>query len=225
MSRGCFIAIEGGEGSGKSTQATRLADALRRLGLTVRLTREPGGAPGAEAVRQLLLHDGPATEWLPESEALLHYAARLEHVARSIKPALAAGAWVVSDRFAYSTMAYQGYGAGVDRDWLERLDHLVLKGFAPDLTLVLDVSEEEAAARLAARGRAQDRYEAQDAAFHRRVRNGFRAIAAATPERCRLIDGAGPVEQVGARLLSAVREVLVTLPAASCPEMPYREAP
>jgi dTMP kinase len=131
----------------------------------------------------------------------------------------------VSDRFAYSTIAYQGYGSGVDRDWLERLDHLVLKGFAPDLTLVLDVSEEEAAARLAARGRAQDRYEALDVAFHRRVRNGFRAIAAAKPERCRLIDGSGPVEQVGARLLSAVREVLVTLPVVSCPEMPCREAP
>jgi dTMP kinase len=215
MSRGCFIAIEGGEGSGKSTQAALLADALRRIGLTVRLTREPGGAPGAEAVRRLLLHDHSAVEWLPETEALLHYAARNEHVHRTIAPALAAGEWVISDRFAASTMAYQGYGSGVDRGWLARLDQLVMQGFAPDLTLVLDVGEGEAAARLALRGRPQDRYEALDGEFHRRVRDGFRAIAAAALESCRLIDGTGPADLVAERVLAAVREALSALPTAA----------
>lgn len=209
MPRGRFIAVEGGEGSGKSTQAALLASALRRLGLTVRLTREPGGAPGAEAVRQLLLHGPGAVEWLPETEALLHYAARNEHVQRTIAPALTAGAWVISDRFAASTMAYQGYGSGADRGWLARLDRLVLQGLAPDLTLILDLGEEEVCARLAGRGRPQDRYEARDGDFHRRVRDGFRAIAAAAPESCRLIDGAGPVELVAERILAAVRQALM----------------
>ena len=156
------------------------------------LTREPGGAPGAETLRTLLLsgrHD-----WSAEAETLLHFAARAEHVARTIRPALAAGMVVVCDRFTDSTMAYQGYGQGADRARIAALTGLL--GIAPDLTLVLDVSEAVAAVRMAGRGRAPDRYDRLGAGFHERVPAGFRAIAAAEPGRCRLVDANGDADAV-----------------------------
>ena len=153
--RGQFITLEGGEGAGKSTQARRLADRMARCGLPVLRTREPGGAPGAERLRRLLLD--PDATWSPFAETLLHFAARAEHVERTIRPALAAGVWVVCDRFADSTMAYQGYGLSGDRAAIAALTAML--GVRADLTLVLDVPVEVSVARLRERGGAVDRYE------------------------------------------------------------------
>jgi dTMP kinase len=187
-----------------------LADALADRGLPVLRTREPGGAPGAEILRQLLL-DGNV-EWSPAAETLLHFAARSEHVARSIRPALEAGMWVVCDRFADSTMAYQGWGQGADRDRIAALTGML--GLVPDLTLVLDVSVPTSLGRLATRGSAADRYERLGADFFARIREGFLAIAAAEPERCALIDAEAGEAAVAASIMDAVaRRVLPPPPA------------
>jgi dTMP kinase len=202
-----FITLEGGEGAGKSTQAALLTDTLVELGLPVLRTREPGGAPGAELLRGLLL--GGAVDWSPLTETLLHFAARAEHVARTIRPALDAGMWVVCDRFHDSTMAYQGYGQHVDRRVIARL--IGMLGIVPDVTLVLDVTERAAAARQAQRGGEADRYERLDAGFHDRVRRGFRDIAAAERARCVLIAADGPREEVHAAIMRALRARLPEL--------------
>jgi dTMP kinase len=198
---GRFITLEGGEGAGKSTQARLLTDALVGLGLPVARTREPGGAPGAEILRNLLL--GEQMDWSAPAETLLHFAARAEHVEKTIRPALAAGMWVVCDRFYDSTMAYQGYGQGTDRSFITAL--IGLLGIAPDVTLVLDVSETASVARQMQRGADADRYERFDALFHARVKQGFRDIAAAAPERCVLISAEGPTEDVHAAIMQALR--------------------
>jgi dTMP kinase len=197
---GRFITLEGGEGAGKSTQVRLLVDALAAHGRPVLQTREPGGAPGAERLRDLLLSSG--VDWAPEAETLLHFAARAEHVEKTIRPALAAGTWVVCDRFYDSTMAYQGYGQQADRSTISAL--IGLLGLVPDLTLVLDVSEPVAAERLRRRGRGADRYERLDPAFHARVNAGFREIAHAESERCVLIDADGDEAAVHAAILAAV---------------------
>ena len=202
--RGRFITLEGGEGAGKSTQAHRLAAALEQAGRTVVLTREPGGAPGAERLRALLLE--PGAGWDPVAETLLHFAARAEHVARTIRPALEAGSWVVCDRYSDSTMAYQGYGQGADRAGIARLAAMI--GLDPDLTIILDIAPELALRRLQARPGAPDRYEAMGAAFFARVNAGFRAIAAAAPERCVLLPADDSEDALAARLLATVRERL-----------------
>ena len=169
-------------------------------GVAVLRTREPGGAKGAELLRKLLL-DG-IIDWSAPAETLLHFAARAEHVERSIRPALAAGMWVICDRFADSTMAYQGYGQGADRAMIAALTALL--GVNPDLTLMLEVPEAVAAERLKRRALAADRYESLDGDFHRRVNDGFRAIAAADPGRCVTIAADGSPETVHAAILSAV---------------------
>lgn len=202
--RGRFITLEGGEGSGKSTQTRLLAEALTAAGRPVLLTREPGGAPGAERLRSLLLEG--VVDWAPLAETLLHFAARAEHVAKTIRPALEAGSWVICDRFADSTMAYQGYGQSADRSAIAALTGMV--GLVPDLTLVLEVPDEIAAARVRARGLAADRYDRLGPDFHRRVASGFRAIAAADPTRCVVVDGSGPPEAVTSALLGIVRRHL-----------------
>jgi dTMP kinase len=202
--RGRFITLEGGEGAGKSTQARILAERLAARGLPVLLTREPGGAPGAEAVRTVLLGAGP---WDGVAECMLHFAARREHVARSVGPALDAGAWVVCDRFADSTLAYQCFGQGVPRAVWEALAGAALGALRPDLTVVLDLPPETGLARAAARGET-NRYEALDPAFHARVRAGFRAIAAAEPSRCVVADATDSPEGVAAAILSAVQSRL-----------------
>jgi len=202
VSRAPFITVEGGEGAGKSTQVRLLAEALQARGLKVLATREPGGAPGAEAIRTLLLH-GPDHDWAPMTEALLHTAARAEHVARTIEPALSAGTWVISDRFADSTVAYQGFGMGLGADAVRALTRLVLGGLAPDLTFILDLPAEAGMERAGARGTA-DRYERMEAGFHERLREGFLAIAAAEPGRCVVVDARDPPEAVHARLMSEV---------------------
>jgi dTMP kinase len=206
-----FISFEGGEGAGKSTQARRLAETLRARGHDVLLTREPGGAPGAELIRGLLLD--PAGDWSPSAEILLHFAARAEHVERAIAPALARGALVITDRFFDSTMAYQG---SPERSGLVRaLTDLV--PITPNLTFVLDVTPETRATRLAARGGAPDRYEAKPEAFHRRVADAFRAIAAANPARCVLIDANDPPDHVEARILHALGHAIDQTPDANHP--------
>lgn len=201
--RGRFITLEGGEGAGKSTQARLLAAALSAKGLDVLQTREPGGAPGAELLRGLLL-DG-SVDWTPQAETLLHFAARAEHVARTIRPALAAGTWVVCDRFADSTMVYQGYGQNADRHHISALANML--GIEPDLTLVLDVSVGTSMQRLAQRGTPSDRYERLGEPFFARIRQGFRAVAAQNP-RCVMIDAEAQTEAVAARVLDAVRHRL-----------------
>jgi len=199
--KGRFITLEGGEGAGKTTQCALLAEALTSCHVPVLRTREPGGAPGAELLRGVLL--GGGIDWAPRAETLLHFAARAEHVAKTIQPALDEGTWVVCDRFFDSTMAYQGYGQGADRLFIAGLIRLL--GIAPALTLVLDVPENVGAERMRRRGGDLDRYEKLDTAFHARVRQGFRAIAAAEPERCVVVDASGDVQTVHAAVMEVVR--------------------
>ena len=185
--RGRFVTFEGGEGAGKSTQVRLLAQWLEQRGLVVRTTREPGGTPGAERIRSLLV-EGEAADWTPMTEALLNYAARREHVARVIAPALAQGQWVLCDRFADSTMAYQGFGHGLGRKPVEALHRTAIGRLAPDLTIVLDIPVREGLARAAVRRGREDRYENMALEFHERVRRGFRAIARREPRRCVVLD-------------------------------------
>jgi dTMP kinase len=204
--RGRFITVEGGEGAGKSTQVSLLVAALGRIGISVRATREPGGSPGGEAIRCLLV-EGEGERWDAISEALLLIAARHDHVTRLIRPSLEQGAWVVSDRFADSTLAYQGYGRGIGPAQLTELHRFALGAFAPDLTLVLDLPIEIGLPRAAARS-AADRFERLDRDFHERLRQGFRQIAADNPARCVLIDGSGDPQTVHRAVLAAVEDRL-----------------
>jgi dTMP kinase len=202
MTRGRFITVEGGEGAGKSTQVPLLVAALERVGIAALATREPGGSPGAEAIRRVLL-EGAGEDWDAVCEALLLIAARRDHVVKLIEPALAGGVWVVSDRFADSTVAYQGYGRGLPLTDIALLRRFALGDFAPDLTLILDLPVEIGLARAAARA-AGDRFERLDARFHARLRQGFREIAAAEPGRCLLIDATAEPEAVHRAVLAAV---------------------
>jgi dTMP kinase len=211
MPRGRFITFEGGEGAGKSTQLRLLDDALRCTGVDTMTTREPGGTPGAEQIRALLVR-GASGRWDAMTEALLHYAARRDHLVNRIRPALERGAHVLCDRFADSTMAYQGYGLGLGRDPVEALHRLVVGDFGPDLTLILDLPVAEGLRRAAARGDHDDRYERLDRAFHERLRQGYLDIARREPARCVVIDAGGAVEATHALVLRAVRRRL-ELPA------------
>ncbi len=195
-----FITLEGGEGAGKSTQARLLAEALAAAGHPTLRTREPGGAPGAEALRAMLL--GGAIEWSAPAETHLHFAARAEHLARTIQPALAAGLVVVCDRFADSTMAYQGYGLGADRALIAGLTRLL--PVRPAMTLLLQVSPAVAAARLRERRQRADHYEAMDAGFHARVAAGYAAIAAAEPARFAVVPADGTMGAVHRLVRAAV---------------------
>ena len=200
---GRFITLEGGEGAGKSTQIRLLADRLRGKGLAVQTTREPGGAPGAEAIRKLLVAGEPG-RWTPMTETLLHFAARSDHLARTINPARAQGIWVISDRFADSTRAYQGAGQGIEPDVVASLYDLTVGADGPDLTLILDLPVEVGLKRAAGRGGAEDRYERMGIAFHQTLRAGFLSIAQAEPGRCVVIDADAPVELVSERIWAAV---------------------
>lgn len=205
--RGRFVTLEGGEGAGKSTQLRLLADALRASGLEVVATREPGGSPGAEQIRDLLVN-GAVARWDAVTEALLHFAARRDHLAKTVWPALEQGSWVLSDRFADSTRAYQGYGHGLDLAVIERLYADTVGSFAPDLTLILDIPVEAGLRRATSRAGGEDRYEKMDLGFHRRLRDGFLAIARAAPERCLVIDADRPVSEVQRSIRTAVGERL-----------------
>ena len=203
--RGAFITLEGGEGAGKTTLSRRLAEALAASGRPVLRSREPGGAPGAEILRGLVLTGGIA--WDPVSEAMLIAAARREHLAKTIRPALEAGIWVICDRFADSTAAYQGAGRGLPRGVWEGLAALTLDGMQPDLTLVLDLPVEAGMARALARS-TPDRFERLGLDFHTRVRDAFLAIAAAEPGRCAVIDAAQQPDRVFAEAFEIMQKRL-----------------
>ena len=204
MTQGHFITLEGGEGSGKTTQSALLAAALKAQGHPVVQTREPGGSPGAELLRGILL--GGSVDWSPQAETLLHFAARADHVARTIRPALDAGAWVVCDRFYDSTLAYQGHGQGAGTGFIT--EQIRLLGLDPDLTLVLDVPEAVAIERVQKRGGQADRYERLDPGFHARVRQAFRDIAAADRQRCVLVNAAPAVQPVHKVIMRSVSDRL-----------------
>jgi len=193
--RGRFVTLEGGEGAGKSTQIRRLGERLRAAGLDVIETREPGGSPGAEEIRGLLLGGG-VERWDDVTEALLMYAARRDHLARKVWPALARGQWVLCDRFEDSTRAYQGAGSGLDRAVIDALGQVARADFAPDLTLILDLPVSLGRARAAARRGLNDRFEQRDDGFHERVRQGFLAVAAAEPARCAIVDASLALDDV-----------------------------
>ncbi len=193
---GQFITFEGGEGSGKSSHARDLAESLRKKGTDVLLTREPGGSPGAEDIRTLLV-TGTAGRWSADAETLLIYAAREAHLRETIRPALQRGDIVLCDRFMDSTRAYQGFAGGGDMELIETLERLVVGKTRPQLTLILDVDPELGLKR--AKGRAnnaEDRFEKKGLDFHRRLRQGFHAIAAQDPQRCRIIDSSRPYAAV-----------------------------
>jgi dTMP kinase len=206
-SQGRFITLEGGEGAGKSTQAARLKSWLEARGLGVVTTREPGGSAGAEMIRKLLV-EGPAERWDGMTEALLHFAARRDHLRSTVWPALAQGTWVISDRFADSTLAYQGHGHGVERNVFDRLYGIAVGDFRPDLTLILDLPIETGLARAARRRGAETRYESLPLDFHARVRAGFLEIARHYPERCAVIDATGDVDATAAAIARVTAERL-----------------
>ncbi len=212
MNRGSFISFEGIDGSGKSTQARRLAEALRAGGGNVVLTREPGGAPGAEAIRALLVEGDPA-RWSPETEILLFTAARRDHLERTILPGLARGATVISDRFADSTRVYQGAVRGQLAEMVDTLHTLVINT-EPDMTIVIDADPAEALRRAHGRKAGEDRFESMGVGFQTRLRAGFLALASRHPERIRVIDGNRPEGEVAADVAAAVAGVL---PAGSLP--------
>ena len=206
MGRGCFVTLEGGEGVGKSTQVKALAASLRGRGLEVVETREPGGSPGAEAIRSLLLHDH---HWAPEAEALLFAAARADHVATTIRPALERGAWVLCDRFLDSSIAYQGGAGGLGFDAVRGLHEFGSHGFLPDRTLLLQLPEGEAGRRASGRDtEGADLIGGRDAEYHRAVLAAFARLAAEEPGRFRVIDASGAPAEVTARLLAALEDLL-----------------
>ena len=205
-SQGLFISFEGGDGAGKSTQIRLLAEALRAQGQEVVTTREPGGSPGAESIRKLLL-EGDADKWSPLTEALLMYASRADHLERTIEPALRRGAAVISDRFADSTMAYQGLAGALGEEAVTSLHKLVVSGREPDVTFVLDMPVAEGLARSKSAGSSEQRFESKGAEYQEKVRNAFLEIAKRNPVRCVVIDATGSQDDVAKRILAALKEV------------------
>lgn len=206
MTNGRFVTLEGGEGVGKSTQLKALAAALRARGLEVVETREPGGSPGAEAIRALLLHDH---HWAAEAEALLFAAARSDHVTQTIRPALERGAWVLCDRFVDSSIAYQGGAGGLGFDAVRRLHDVGSRGFLPDRTLLLQLPENEAANRAGRRDTSgADNIGGRGSAYHRGVAEAFAQLAAEEPGRWRVVDASGAPDEVTKRLIAALGDLL-----------------
>ena len=206
MTQGSFISFEGGEGAGKSTQIRRLAERLRAAGHDVVVTREPGGSPGAEAIRELLVN-GSADRWSPVTETLLMYASRRDHLERVIRPALARGKVVLCDRFADSTRAYQGAGGDAPASLIAALEDHVLNGTVPTLTLILDLPAEVGLSRAETRGGAA-RFESKGLDFHQRLRAGYLEIARREPERCVVIDADAELDAVTAAIAEAVAQRL-----------------
>lgn len=204
IKKGRFITFEGGEGVGKSTQVKILADKLSAAGIDVILTREPGGSLGAEEIRDLLVK-GSTDKFSPMTEALLHNAARAEHLTKTVKPAINVGKWVLSDRYADSTIAYQGHGQGVDMKTLLSIHSFATGNFWPDLTIILDGNElKRAAAREDEKFDKEDRYERMGKSFHDKLRESFLKIANNNPERCKVVSAAGTVEDVAKRIWKIV---------------------
>ena len=207
MPRKRFITLEGGEGAGKSTQVRLLAAKLEEQGHKVVVTREPGGAPGAEAIRRLIVN-GDTDRWTPKAEALLMFAAREDHLAQTIRPALARGEWVVCDRFVDSTMAYQGVAQNLGSKFVNDLRELVVGDDMPALTLVLDLSPETGLARAGRRANGEDRYERMEIEFHQTLRQAFLDIAKNEPERCVVINAEKGEAEVAEAIWAAVRGYL-----------------
>ena len=207
--RGRFITFEGGEGAGKSSQILRLTQHLQALGLPVLRTREPGGTPGAEAIRALLV-TGEADRWDATTELLLVAAARRDHVRRVIAPALKAGTWVVCDRFADSTRAYQGVAGGLGLDRVDAVNAIATDGLEPDLTVVLDIDPAIGLARAGrdAADHGETRFESHAGAFHDTVRTAFRQLAARAPERCVVVDATPDSDTVAAQVRTAITDRL-----------------
>ena len=214
--RGRFITFEGGEGTGKSTQVRLLADRLRAAGVYTVVTREPGGSAGAEIIRHLVL-SGVGKALGADGEALLFAAARDDHVQRVIGPALAAGAWVLCDRFFDSTRVYQGKLGAADLKLIKAMERVTIGNLQPDLTIVLDVPAEVGLARAAARRglAAADRFEAEDLGFHRKLRDAFRQITVDDPLRCVLVAADGDIAMVSQRVWEAVTDKLNVTPQPS----------
>jgi len=214
---GIFVALEGGEGAGKSTQIQLLAAWLADRGHDVVVTREPGATPAGERIRALLLD--PTTELDEHAEALLYAADRAEHAARVVRPALARGTVVLSDRYIDSSVAYQGYGRGLDPDVVSRISRWATGELVPDLSVLLDLPVAAARQRLLARG-GTDRLESEADAFHERVRSGFRRVAAADPARYAVVDGSAEVEQVAEQVRGAVEQLLPAQTRAGAAGLP-----
>lgn len=195
LQTGRFITFEGGEGAGKSTQIRLLGEALEKSGHTVLQTREPGGSPGAEEIRSLLV-TGDGDRWTGMTEVLLHFAARADHLERVVRPALKAGTWVLCDRFVDSSMAYQGVAQALGKDVIADLTGLVVGTTMPDLTLILDLPVADGLARAGARGEGEDRYEKMGQEFHETLRQAFLDIATDAPERCKVIDATRQIDAV-----------------------------
>lgn len=208
MTHGRFITFEGGEGTGKSTQVARLVERLRARDLEVVQTREPGGSSGAEDIRNIALN-GDAGRWSPMTETLLMFAARSDHLERTIRPAIEAGRWVVCDRFADSSRAYQGVGGGTPAAFIEALDAAIVGETQPDLTLIFDLSVSIGLERAFGRGLFETRFESKGLEFHERLRRGFLDIAARHPERCVVIDAEGDQDAVEARVWAAIEARLL----------------
>lgn len=208
--RGLFITFEGGEGAGKSTQIKRLAEVLKARGHAIRLTREPGGSPGAEAVRHVLL-SGAAEAYGPDTEALLFAAARSDHVEQVIRPAIDQGMIVLCDRFMDSSRVYQGVTGNLDADFMRQLEEVTVNGMIPDLTLILDIDPELGLARAASRRTGPaDRYEKEAVNLHQRRRNAFLEIANSEPGRCKIIDASADAEMIAADILRHVNKLIAS---------------
>jgi dTMP kinase len=205
MTTGVFITLEGGEGAGKSTQLKLLEERLTTFGIDTVRTREPGGVPSAETIRDLLVN-GETDKWRPLTETLLHFAARHEHISRLVQPALEKGQWVLCDRFADSTAAYQGYAQNIDLETISTLYGLTVGKLEPNLTVILDLPVEVGLERADDRGVGGTRYEQMGLEFHQRLRDGFLQIAADNPHRCSIVDATQSIEQISEDIMTLVQQ-------------------
>lgn len=205
MTTGKFITFEGGEGGGKSTQSSLLTEAFNNAAIEAVKTREPGGTDGAEAIRELLVK-GEVNKWDAVTETLLHLAARREHVSKLISPAMEKGKYVICDRFLDSTMSYQGYGHELGRNFVDKIQKIIIGNFKPDLTFILDIDPKDGIGRADSRGGKEDRYEKMGKDFHTRVRDGFREVAEDEYDRCILIDADGSIDKIHQQIIDAVNE-------------------
>lgn len=203
--KGKFISLEGGDGTGKSTQARLLSDYVTDAGIRNILTREPGGAPGADEIRELILTGDP-DRWDAVGETLLFYASRRNHMRLTVWPAMDRGDWVISDRFADSTIAYQGYGNQLGVDKVMQIHEVTVGDFAPDLTFILDIDVKEGLSRTSGRAHNEDRFERMDLGFHERMREGFLEIARQNPDRCVVIDASRPIEEIQQSMREVTKE-------------------
>jgi dTMP kinase len=212
MTTGVFITLEGGEGAGKSTQLKLLEERLVTHEINIVRTREPGGVPSAETIRDLLIN-GETDKWLPLTETLLHFAARHEHISRLVQPALERGQWVLCDRFADSTTAYQGYAQNIDLETIATLYGLAVGNLEPNLTIILDLPVEIGLERAEDRGLGGTRYEKMGIEFHKRLRDGFLQIAANNLHRCSIVDATQSIEEISENIMALVQERFLSTPS------------